>query len=87
MSLTWLASTTQGFMVGDYISTSFASGTAHTVFAVANAPTGGVFDEAMYSPSSGLAAASSGHTVTSAGDNAVPDAASDHTPPESPTAR
>ena len=41
-------------MVGDYISTSFAGGKAYPVFAVANAPSGGVFDEAMYVPTGGL---------------------------------
>jgi hypothetical protein len=55
MSLGWLASTSQGPMVGDYISTSFAGGSAHPVFAVANAPSGSTFDEAIYSPASGLA--------------------------------
>jgi hypothetical protein len=54
MTVTWLASTTQGFMVGDYISASFNSaGSAHGVFAMANAPSGGVFDEAMYTTTTG----------------------------------
>ena len=44
-------------MVGDYISGSFVSGKTHPVFAVANAPAGGVFDEATYSPVSGLLSA------------------------------
>jgi hypothetical protein len=35
-------------MVGDYISTSFAGGTAHPFFALAKAPSNGVFDEAIY---------------------------------------
>lgn len=54
MTLTWLANTSQGFMVGDYISTSFANGTAHPVFEVATANNGSVFNEATYSPASGL---------------------------------
>jgi hypothetical protein len=58
MSLASLAATSQGPMVGDYISTSFAGGSAHGVFAVANPPTSGVFDEAMYTPTVGLTAAS-----------------------------
>lgn len=62
MSHSWLASTTQGTMVGDYISTSFSGGAAHPVFAVASAPSGTVFNEAMYTPSAGLAAAA-GSTV------------------------
>lgn len=56
MTHSWLASTTQGTMVGDYISTSFAGGMAHPVFAVAAAPSGIVFNEAMYTPAAGLAA-------------------------------
>ncbi len=41
MALTWLPNTTQGFMVGDYISTSFVGGPAYPAFAVASAPTSG----------------------------------------------
>ena len=54
MSLTWLADTNQGRMVGDYISTSFSGGHAVPVFAVAKAPVAGVFDEAMYTAAGGL---------------------------------
>jgi hypothetical protein len=53
MSLSWLPSTTQGVMVGDYISTSFAGGTAHGVIAVASAPRAGVLDQAMFTPPEG----------------------------------
>jgi hypothetical protein len=49
MTLSWLASTNEGVMVGDYISTSIASGGAVPVFAVAQAPAGSVLNEAMYS--------------------------------------
>ena len=46
MSLSWIANTNQGPMVGDYMSTSFtADGKAHPVFALAKAPTGSVFSE------------------------------------------
>ncbi|HEV8603352.1 MAG TPA: sialidase family protein [Gaiellaceae bacterium] len=45
MSLAWIASTSQGRMVGDYMSTSFAGGRAHPVFAIAKALDGGVFQE------------------------------------------
>jgi hypothetical protein len=59
MTLSWLAPTTQGPMVGDYISTSFGSdGKAHAAFAVANTPSGSVRDEAIYTTSTGLTAAS-----------------------------
>jgi hypothetical protein len=57
MSLASLANTSQGRMVGDYISTSFAGGTARGVFAVGNPPSGSTFDEAMYAPAAGLSAA------------------------------
>jgi hypothetical protein len=47
--LSRIANTTQGRMVGDYISCSIAAGKAVAVFAVGNSPAGGTaFDEAMY---------------------------------------
>ncbi|MCW2916948.1 MAG: hypothetical protein JWN52_5016 [Actinomycetia bacterium] len=55
MSLSWISNTSQGRMVGDYISTSISGGKAWPVIAVANAPTGSTFDEAMYVPTGGLA--------------------------------
>jgi hypothetical protein len=46
MTLSWIANTDQGRMVGDYMSTSFTGdGKAHPVFAAAKAPTGSVFSE------------------------------------------
>jgi hypothetical protein len=56
MSLSWLANTSQGRMVGDYISTSVPSGgRAWPTIAVAAQPSGGVFNEAMHVPAGGLA--------------------------------
>ena len=50
ISLSWIASTNQGVMVGDYMSTSFAGANyAFPIFAVAKLTTGSVFDERMYS--------------------------------------
>ncbi|HAE84132.1 MAG TPA: exo-alpha-sialidase, partial [Ktedonobacter sp.] len=55
MQTTWLANTTQGRMVGDYISTSISSdGRAHPVFALAKKPLGTTFNEAMYTVTGGL---------------------------------
>jgi len=55
MVLSWLANTSQGRMVGDYISTSVpAGGRAWPTIAVATAPTGGLFNEAMNVPTGGL---------------------------------
>jgi hypothetical protein len=49
MSLSQIASTTQGSMVGDYMSCSIANGKAVAIFAVGKAPGNGqAFDEAMY---------------------------------------
>jgi hypothetical protein len=74
MSLTWLPNTTQGFMVGDYISTSFVGGgtPAFPAFAVANAPSGSTFDEAIFTVSGGLSVGGSANPAsdqTNAGSN------------------
>ena len=64
ISLTWIASTNQGVMVGDYMSTSFAGGNfAFPIFAVAKAKTGAVFDERMYSARFDVTLPSSGPLV------------------------
>jgi hypothetical protein len=54
MSLSWIASTNQGRMVGDYISSSFVSGSVRPVFAAATAPSGGRFNESMFTTASAL---------------------------------
>jgi hypothetical protein len=49
MSLSQIASTTQGAMVGDYISSSVVNGKAVAIFAIGKTPTNGqAFDQAMY---------------------------------------
>jgi len=55
MAMTDLANTSQGFMVGDYISTSF-SNMAVPVYALAKPKVGGTFKEAMYSNRLGVSA-------------------------------
>jgi len=77
MSLSDLANTNQGRMVGDYISTSFSNGQALGVFPVANPASGGVFDEAMYTVVGGLTAPA-GRRVASKPEKPVPGAVSDH---------
>ena len=54
MRLAWLPITSQGSMVGDYISTSFLGGRAFPMFAEAKAPSGGLFDEATATIRGGL---------------------------------
>ncbi|HEU0026669.1 MAG TPA: sialidase family protein [Ktedonobacterales bacterium] len=74
-NVTWVANTSQGRMVGDYISTSYGSDNlAHGVFMTATAPTSGTncgdvannCNEPTDSPASGLAIA--GGAASSAGD-------------------
>jgi len=49
MSMSWIPDTTQGRMVGDYFSSSMGSdGNAHPAYAVASAPSGTVFNQALY---------------------------------------
>ena len=68
MSLHDIAATSQGPMVGDYISTSFnALGTAATVVAIGKPHTGTVFDEGMWAPSTPLAVASGAQATRAAG--------------------
>jgi hypothetical protein len=76
MTLSWLANTSQGRMVGDYISTSVFptanGGRAYPVIAVANAPTGGVFNEAMYVPTGGLEVTGGSLRASGAGARSAP---------------
>ena len=83
MTLSWLPDTTQGRMVGDYISTSFVDGPAFPAFAVATAPTSGGSDcatatpkcnEATYTVKGGLnvAAANSATDFMSPGSSDTP---------------
>ncbi len=69
MDLTWLPLTSQGYMVGDYESTSFNGGLAYPAIVVANAPSGSVLDEALYTVAGGFApiAAGSGTPATATG--------------------
>jgi hypothetical protein len=73
MTLSWLANTNQGRMVGDYISTSYTNGTPHPIFALANPPTGTTLDEAIY-------------TATTTGGTSAPTVTLTSTPPSQTTA-
>lgn len=64
MSLSWLPDTSQGTMVGDYFSTSFAGSRAYPALAAANAPTGTTFDEATYTIQGGLPISAAASVVT-----------------------
>ena len=73
MKVTWLPQSQNGLMVGDYISTAFVNANAFSVFAVAFAPSGGLFNEAMYAPQGGLALPRFSPQSTAAFDTARPD--------------
>lgn len=51
MRLDWLADTSQGRMVGDYVGMTFTGGRALAVVVLPRAPRGGRFDEALYAVS------------------------------------
>ncbi|HEV1993847.1 MAG TPA: exo-alpha-sialidase [Candidatus Acidoferrum sp.] len=80
MKTDWLANTSGGVMVGDYISTSYVNGQAFAVFAVAAANNGSVFDEAMYTTTQPLLMSANPLRFSSEGEMPVPNAKSDHEP-------
>jgi len=72
----WLANTNQGYMVGDYISTSFSNGKAVPVFVNATAPKGSVFNEYMATIAGGLDA--SGGSISASHDRVLYTGAGNH---------
>lgn len=80
MNLDWLAQTTDGAMVGDYMATAFAAGHPTGFAAVAMPLAGAIYDEGMYSSKPGAVALQSVVRRTSAGEHPVPGFHSDHAP-------
>jgi len=78
MSLPWLPDTFAGLMVGDYVATAYSGGKAFAIFAAAQANSGTLFDEPIYATTSGLTAAQQAAVFTSATEQPVPNAHSDH---------
>ncbi|GAC1400689.1 MAG: sialidase family protein [Ktedonobacteraceae bacterium] len=70
MNVAWLASTTAGYMVGDYISTSFSNGKAFPIFVTAIAPNNGQLNEFLSTVQTGLVVA--GGTNAASGEHIVP---------------
>ena len=87
MQLDWLPNTSAGTMVGDYISGSYVNGKPFAVFAVANANSGSVFDEAMYTTAQPMLSPAGALRFSSAGEKPVPNAKSDHKPRKIPPRR
>jgi hypothetical protein len=84
MSLGWLPNTFSGLMVGDYMSTVFSGGKAYPIFTVANAKTGSVFDQAVFTTTNAFSAAlqqkiaATKATASGLKDMPLPGAHSDH---------
>ncbi|HWZ80981.1 MAG TPA: sialidase family protein [Terriglobales bacterium] len=79
MTLTWLPNTFSGRMVADYAAVGFGGGKAFPIFAAAQAPTGTLFHQAIYTTTTGLAPeAPEQEQLSSAADMPVPNAKSDH---------
>jgi BNR repeat protein len=88
MAIAALPATLDGFMVGDYIATTFAGSTALATFAVALPKQGTRFDEAMYVPLRLPEARTRFGFRQAIEEQPVPGAASDHPPhPPGPLGR
>ncbi len=70
MQLSSLPNSQNGLMVADYIATAFTNGVPHGVFAVAVAPSGTAFDEAIYT-GQGLTVEAAARQLSSANDRVV----------------
>jgi len=79
-NVNWLAQTDQGVMVCDYQGTSFSGSTAHGMFAVASRPSGGLFNEAMFTRTNGPSQLFPDMLLSSAGERPVLHPHSDHPP-------
>jgi len=82
MQISWLPNTFSGYMVADYVTVGFGNGLAFPVVAVAQAPQGGLLQEAMYTTATGQEFRPELEQLTAEGDVPVPDAHSDHGPRE-----
>lgn len=80
MSLTWIAQTMDGAMVGDYMATVFASGRPIGFVTVATPNNGTAYDHAAYASKPGAVTTQSLVRHSSAGERPVPGYHSDHPP-------
>jgi hypothetical protein len=72
MKLSWLPQSQNGLMVADYLAVAYSEGNPFGVFAVAQAPSGAAFNEAMYTTKSPLLVAESEPRFSSKGEKPVP---------------
>ncbi len=68
MQLSWLPQSQNGLMVADYLAVAYSNGNPFGVFAVAKAPSGGLFNEAMYTTKNPLLAATGEPRFSSRGE-------------------
>jgi hypothetical protein len=80
MKLSWLPNSQNGLMVADYLSVSYANGQPFGVFAVARAPSGGKFNQAMYTTTTPLLVADNEPRYSSKADKPIPGAKGDKGP-------
>lgn len=80
MKLSWLPNSQNGLMVADYLSVSYANGQPYGVIAVAKAPSGGKFNEAMYTTTTPLLVADNEPRYSSKADKPIPGVKSDKGP-------
>ncbi|MGO9518565.1 MAG: sialidase family protein [Candidatus Korobacteraceae bacterium] len=73
MQLSWLPSTLSGQMVGEYVGTVFAGPRAFPLYIIAHPPSGGLFQEALYTEGYGFPFTGQEQTFSSKDDKPIPD--------------
>jgi hypothetical protein len=73
MQLSWLPQTFSGYMVADYLATVFAGPRAFPLYVIAHPPSGGLFQEAVYTEGYGFPFTGQEQTFSSKGDKPIPD--------------
>ena len=71
MDISWLPDTFSGYMVADYLSTSYVNGNPFGVFMVAKAPKDGLFNEAAYTTKQPLLVADNEPRFSSKGEKQI----------------
>jgi hypothetical protein len=72
MELSWLPNSQNGLMVADYLGTSYVNGNPFGIFAVAKTPSGGKFNQGMYTTTTPLLVSQNEPAYSSAGDEPIP---------------
>jgi len=86
MQLSWLPQTFSGRMVADYVMTVFSGQRGFPIYVIAKPPSGGVFQQAVYTEGYGFFFNGMEPTYSSANDVSIPGIQSDH-PPRTPEDR